>query len=94
MNIAHRIVKTQPVLMVTTSNFEYLKTQLNHSIHEKGHLRSRNDLSPSQLNPSPTAPNFTMSDPTNSMCPNFTKEADRITHTTGENNQKLLMRLN
>ena len=56
MNIADRTLKTQLNLIVTTDDFEYLKTHLDHPIHKKGIVLTRNDLHPRQLNTPPTAP--------------------------------------
>ena len=35
LNIADRTIKAQPILIVTTDDFEYLKTHFEHLIHKK-----------------------------------------------------------
>ena len=74
LNIADRTIKAQPIMIVTAEDFEYLQTHLDHLIHKKGIVLTRNDLPPCQLTPPPTAPPFTVSDPTSSIYSNFIKE--------------------
>ena len=74
LNIADRTIEAQPILIVSPDDFDYLQTHLDHPIHKKGIVLTRNDLPPCQLTQPPTAPLFTVSDPTSSIYPNFIKE--------------------